>query len=855
MENGIFGGRSVPRSCCGWAFLAAGRVLHSTFIFQDGRGCGMNTQPFQDAIRAAGLQPPDVIEPGRFHKFPGEDKGKSNRAAWCKLFPDGAGGIFGDYSTGLSADWQAKRETPYTATEREAFKRHVAEAKATSIWNAPASALEATQPAIADHGYLKLKGIQPHGVKVYRGSLSIGDMVCNGALMIPMKLNGKIASLQFISREGEKRFLPNGEKGGYLIGKIEAGKPICIAEGFATGASIHEATGHAVVVAFDAGNLRKMAEALRAKNPDAVIVLCADDDYQTGGNPGLTKATEAARAVSGLLVSPVFGANRTDKATDFNDMATLAGLDAVKQAIDSAKPVVRETEAVGCDLSPSIAAGDAMPLPENAAQADAPPAQSDDEIIQWLASLKPLEYDRVRKEQATALKVRPGTLDGMVKAARSDESEVDRLPFAEVEPHPEPIDPAQLLSEVSDTIRQFIVLDTEQAHAAALWVAFTWFVDVVEVAPLAIISAPEKSCGKSQLLFLFGRMVSKPLIASNMRGATLFRIAEKWHPAILIDEADTFIKTDEDIAGLINAGHTRDGALAWRLVGDSFEPKAFNIWGAKALAGITLEKHLPDATMSRGIIFEMRRKLGSEMVIRLRDAEPGLFEVIASKLARFAADYSQQVKQARPLLPERLSDRAQDNWHPLLAIAACAGAEWVTRATVAALKLSGAGEETQSTGNELLADIQHIFESKKKDKINFADLIQALCDDEEAGWATYNRGKPITPRQVSKRLKEYGISSKPTRFGYEGVQKGFDVDQFADAFARYMKNPDFPVTQLQPNNGGASDVTNWGDVTVTQSIPVTPKPSTGAGCNHVTGKKPILGDAETSRSNTSHLRI
>jgi len=291
----------------------------------------MNTQTFQDAIRSAGLQPPDVIEPGKFHKFPGEGKRNNNRAAWCKLFPDGIGGIFGDYSTGLSADWQAKRETPYTPAEREAFKRQVAEAKAqaeaerkakqaeaqvqaTSIWIAPASALEATQPAIADHPYLKRKGIQPHGVRVYHGSLTIGGMACNNALMIPTKLGGKITSLQFINGAGEKRFYPNGEKGGYLIGQIEAGKPICIAEGLATGASIHEATGHAVVVAFDAGNLRKIAEAVREKNPDARIVLCADDDYQTEGNPGLMKATEAAQAVGGLLASPVFGVNSPDRA-------------------------------------------------------------------------------------------------------------------------------------------------------------------------------------------------------------------------------------------------------------------------------------------------------------------------------------------------------------------------------------------------------------------------------------------------------------------------------------------------------------------------------------------------------------
>ena len=150
------------------------------------------------------------------------------------------------------------------------------------------------------------KRIQPHGAKIYHGSMTIAGMACNNALMIPIKLNGKISSLQFINRDGEKRFLPDGEKGGYLIGKIVDGKPICIAEGFATAASIHEATGHAVVVAFDAGNLRKMAQALRAKQPDAVIVLCADDD-----EAGKRGATEAARAVGGFVAMPVFseGAN------------------------------------------------------------------------------------------------------------------------------------------------------------------------------------------------------------------------------------------------------------------------------------------------------------------------------------------------------------------------------------------------------------------------------------------------------------------------------------------------------------------------------------------------------------------
>ena len=245
----------------------------------------------------------------------------------------------------------AKREAKRKAeADLLVSRRKAAADKAASIWNAPASALEATQPAITDHVYLKHKGIQPHGAKRYHGSLTIGGMACNGALMIPMKLNGKISSLQFINRNGEKRFLSDGEKGYYLIGKIAPDAPTCIAEGFATGASIHEATGHAVVVAFDAGNLHKTAALLRAKYPDMVIVLCADDD-ETG--TGQRKATEAAQAVGGLLALPEFNNPRLTGWKDFNDMATLTGLDTVKQAIDEAKPVEQKTDPVGLRLSDS----------------------------------------------------------------------------------------------------------------------------------------------------------------------------------------------------------------------------------------------------------------------------------------------------------------------------------------------------------------------------------------------------------------------------------------------------------------------------------------------------------------------
>ena len=429
--------------------------------------------------------------------------------------------------------------------------------------------------------------------------------------------------------------------------------------------------------------------------------------------------------------------------------------------------------------------------------------QKDEEVISKLARLKPLDYERVRAEQANLLGCRPAVLDDLVKAARNESGEAESLPFLEVEPWHEPINPAQLLDEIVDTIRRFIVLDKWQADAVALWVLFTWLIAVVAIAPLLIISAPEKSCGKTQLLALLRRLVLRALVASNMRSATLFRIAEKWHPSILIDEVDSFLKTDEETSGLINAGHTRDSSIAWRLVGDNHEPKSFDVWGAKALAGISLEKHLPDATVSRAIVIELRRKLPHESVSRLRHAEVDLFEDITSKLARFALDYSQQVRLARPTLPDALSDREQDNWEPLLAIAGCAGPEWVQRATEAALKLSDAGEKSVSTGAELLADIREIFKRRRVQKISTADLIEALCEDAEKSWATYSRGKPLSPRQLARLLSGYGIKSKTIRMKYE-TPKGFDAAQFIDAFARYLA----PPVDLPPPSYDAPDSNN-----------------------------------------------
>ena len=154
---------------------------------------------------------------------------------------------------------------------------------------------------------------------------------------------------------------------------------------------------------------------------------------------------------------------------------------------------------------------------------DKRPVNADSETIKRLVALNPLDYDRVRKEEAKALNVRPATLDIMVKQARTDNRQ-DQAQFADIEPWHEPVNPSELLDEIASTIQRFIVLDQHQAQAAALWVASCWFLDVIHCAPILLINAPEKACGKTQLLSVLGKLAPRPAQASSISSSVLFRM-------------------------------------------------------------------------------------------------------------------------------------------------------------------------------------------------------------------------------------------------------------------------------------------------------------------------------------------
>ncbi|GLH67311.1 DUF3987 domain-containing protein [Geothrix edaphica] len=297
---------------------------------------------FKEALHARGLVPPVEIQAdGEIHRCHAEGRGGENDGAYL-LHLDGipAGG-FENWRDGEGwENWRADIGRTLTPEEEAAHRSHTeamrkareaedkrrkaeARERAKRVWD---SALPCT-----GHPYLTRKGIKAHGARIVSNGYRKGDLV------LPVRdAEGKLHSLQFIGQDGGKLFLPGGRKRACYF---SIGKPagvLYVAEGFATAASIHEATGQAVAVAFDAGNLQPVAESLRAKYPGLDLVIAADDDYRTDGNPGRAKATEAARAIGAKIALPVFGEDRPERATDYNDLHQSRGLEAVRVCLEGA---------------------------------------------------------------------------------------------------------------------------------------------------------------------------------------------------------------------------------------------------------------------------------------------------------------------------------------------------------------------------------------------------------------------------------------------------------------------------------------------------------------------------------------
>lgn len=284
-------------------------------------------EQFRAAIHNAGLHPPEVIEPdGKLRRFASNGK-RGDDAGWYVLHDDGLpAGAFGDWRSGLSETWRADIGRTLSPQEEVAHRarvdamrraREAEDARRKAEAAGKAQAIWSTASPAGAHSYLTEKGVKAHGLRLH-----------DGALVIPMRDSTELHSLQFIGPDGDKRFLTGGRVSGcyFSIGQPEG--TLCIVEGYATGASVHECTGHAVAVAFNAGNLEEVTKAMRGKFPDARIVVAGDND-QTGQN----KAAAAARAVGGFVAIP------ETPGKDWNDVHQEQGVEAVKAGIEAAQPI------------------------------------------------------------------------------------------------------------------------------------------------------------------------------------------------------------------------------------------------------------------------------------------------------------------------------------------------------------------------------------------------------------------------------------------------------------------------------------------------------------------------------------
>jgi len=594
----------------------------------------------------------------------------------------------------------------------------------------------------------------------------------------------------------------------YRLGDWTSPSVVLITEGIADAISCYEATGYPVLAAISKSQLLNAALAVKRKYPQVKIVVCGDNDADGGGQQA---ANEAAKAVDGYVVIP-------EGVKDFNDLHQTQGLEAIKKMINDS-------------LDDGLNGGDGQ--------------ESEDTAIERLSKLSAIDYERLRVEEAKKLNIRATVLDKLVAAKRREGQSQDDTNagtsaiFEDVTAWPYSVNGAALLQNMTNIVQRFTVLSIEQARACALWIAFTWFIDGAKVAPMINITSPEKRCGKSTLLVVINGMVFKPLLASNITGAALFRSIELWTPTLLIDETDTFLNEKDEIRGILNAGHYRKTAFVIRTVGDSHEPKKFMTWCAKVLCGIGKIAH---TLTDRSIVIELRRKLVNETVENIHLTDESEFAVIRQKLKRWYEDNSEQYRALRPVRIEGINDRAADNWQPLQAVAELAGGEWPRLCKHAAIKLSGIEEETPSINVELLMDIADVFHDRGVTKIFTANLLDALCQDEDKQWLTWNRGKPITAHQVSKRLSEFGISPKDIRIGQDH-KKGYELQPINEAIIRYKPMPSVTpphnATPRQPNDTNAYSDFSQRDTSNNVTDEKTLEPLIHKACHGVADENPI----------------
>ena len=409
--------------------------------------------------------------------------------------------------------------------------------------------------------------------------------------------------------------------------------------------------------------------------------------------------------------------------------------------------------------------------------------------VKKLSALPIGVYESVRLEAAKRLHMRVSMLDTLVGVERDKiaKPETDFLPHWKVEPWPDPVDGAALLDELRQLFNRYAVTPKHADVLLALWALHTWVFDSFDITPYLVISSPTRRCGKSLVLTILQWVCCRAKKNDSMSKAAIYRSVEVERPTLVLDEVGWVGDLKDERQGILCGGFERNGFVEV-CEGESanitvrrystYCPKAFGLIGK-----------LTATLMDRSIEIAMQRKTKLDKVERLGRRDNADYARLRQRCLRWANDSHEALAAIKPKAPDGLNDRALDIWEPLLAIAERVGGHWPKLATEAAIALSGDdGSAAEEISVELLHGIEAEFNRSGSAALTTKTLIAALCADEEQPWATWNKGKPISDRQVARLLRPFAILSNTVHQNETGVPqaKGYRRAWFEDAFERYL---------------------------------------------------------------------
>ena len=342
-----------------------------------------------------------------------------------------------------------------------------------------------------------------------------------------------------------------------------------------------------------------------------------------------------------------------------------------------------------------------------------------------------------------------------------------------------------------------------------------------DTTPRLVFMSAEKELGKSRALEVTSLFVPEPVLSISASPAVIVRLISRGQCTILYDEIDGVFgnakaqEANTDLRSVLNGGYRR-GAKVYRCntSGKKVEVEELDAFAPVAVAGL---RALPDTLASRSIFTHMRRRAPDEEVEPFRHRYAGeQAKSVLEALTEWCAE--RDAGPVEPELPHGIQDRAADCWEPLLVVADEAGGDWPTRARRAAVHLTqGSTDENMTAGVELLAHVREAFGDDQH--LATVSLLERLRERDESPWRDIY-GKPLDDRGLAKRLKPYGIRSKPVRLG-QRVAKSYDSDDFYDAWSRYLPATGegykgYKGCNFDKQNNFVTDVT---DVTPGRGVP------------------------------------